>query len=149
MLDNYRDLVDELLGTPTALRELVGERLGDDVPPPALALMRELLDRDRTVLRRLQTVLREPNPYLRALGAPESAPSPPVEAVEPSDLLGAVDSARGDLVSLLMNLTLKDWERTATHEVDGEITVAEEVERHVEFDEDHVARIQATLGRPG
>ncbi len=147
MLDNYRDLVDELLGTPTALRELVGERLGDDVPAPVLALMGELLDRDRTVLRRLQTVLREPNPYLRALGAPGSAPSHPVEMAEPLELLAAFDSARGDLVSLLMNLTLKDWERTATHEVDGEITVADEVERHVEFDEDHVARIQATLGR--
>jgi hypothetical protein len=40
-----------------------------------------------------------------------------------------------------MNLTLKDWERVATDDVDGETSLAEEVERHVEFDEAIVARL--------
>jgi hypothetical protein len=44
---------------------------------------------------------------------------------------------------------LKDWERTATHDIDGEITLAEEVERHVEFDEDHLGRIRAAVGQAG
>ena len=140
MLDNYRDLIDELLGTPKALRELIAGREAGGVPPAALALVGELLGRDRAVLRRLQTIQRSPNAHLRALdaGGPVDAP----EADDPVALLDAFDTARGDLVSLLMNLTLKDWERTATHEVDGEITLADEVERHVEFDEDHVARIR-------
>ncbi len=40
-----------------------------------------------------------------------------------------------------MNLALKDWERIATDDVEGEISLAEEVERHVEFDEAIRARI--------
>ena len=141
MLDNYRDLIDELLGTPTALRQLAAEQ-GEPLPATATRLIAELRNRDRAVLKRLQTMTREPNPYLRALGS--------VEPAVPDDdaaLLDEFDTARGDLVSLLMNLTLRDWERTAIHEVDGEITLAEEVERHVEFDEEHLARLCSLLGR--
>ncbi len=61
------------------------------------------------------------------------------------DALARFDTNRGELVSLLMNLTLKDWERPATHEIEGEITIADEVETHVEFDEDIRAKIKATL----
>ena len=144
MLDSYRDLIDELLGTPSALRELLTDRDGD--PPPTVAgLVGELRDRDRAVLGRLQTMIREPNPYLRALGSTGESPV----VTDPAALLAEFDTARGDLVSLLMNLTLKDWERTATHEVDGEITLAEEVERHVEFDEEHRTRIERALGGAG
>ena len=144
MLDNYRDLIDELLGTPKALREALGGRGAGEVAPEVVALVGELLARDRAVLLRLQTIQREPNALLRALdGGTAEAPA---EASDPAALLDAFDTARGDLVSLLMNLTLKDWERTATHEVDGEITLADEVERHVEFDEDHVARIERAAG---
>jgi len=140
MLDNYRDLIDELLGTPSALRELLAGPASGEVRPGAMSLVGELLGRDRAVLRRLQTIQRSSNAHLRAIDAAGTVDAP--DASDPVALLDAFDTARGDLVSLLMNLTLKDWERTATHEVDGEITLADEVERHVEFDEDHVARIR-------
>jgi hypothetical protein len=60
-------------------------------------------------------------------------------------LLDEMDVARGDLVSLLMNLNLKDWERAAIDEHEGEVTLAEEVERHVEFDETHRRRFRDLL----
>ena len=44
-----------------------------------------------------------------------------------------------------MNLTLKDWARVGTHEIDGEITIAEEVETHVDFDEAMRARVAASF----
>jgi|SRR5579884_123106 len=143
MLDSYRDLIDELLATPTTVRDLVAA-----LPPPAVpvtvpGLVAELRERDRAVYQRLQTMLHQPNAHLRALAAPATAM--PAPAAELPALLDALDTARGDLVSLLMNLTLKDWERTATHETEGEITVADEVERHVEFDEDHLARIARAI----
>jgi hypothetical protein len=145
MLDNYRDLIDELLGTPTVLRELVERRGAADVPRGALATIAGLRDRDRAVIGRVQAMLRRQDALLPAL----AAAAPTAEPGEPGDaaaLLAEFDAARSDLVSLLMNLTLKDWERTAIHEVDGEITLADEVERHVEFDEDAVARIEAEMG---
>ena len=140
MLDAYRDLIDSLLGTPTTLRRLVAGRSGENLPLELASVVAELRDRDLAVLQRLQTMTRQRDPYLRAL--------PAVQASAPEEigaLLEGFDAARGDLVSLLMNLTLRDWERTAIDEVEGEITVADEVERHVEFDEEHLSRIQEVL----
>jgi hypothetical protein len=136
MLDNYRDLIDELLGTPTALRELA-DRSDQPLPAEAARLIGELRDRDRLVLQRLQTFTRETNPHLRDLQLPEvSLPD------DNETLLSEFDTARGELVSLLMNLTLKDWERTAAHGDEGEIALVDEVERHVEFDENQMGRLR-------
>lgn len=138
MLDQYRELIDELLGTPGTVRRLHAERGGKSAPPGAGALLTELRDRDAVVLGRLQTMTRERDPYLRALPVAQE----PIAADLTMALLDEFDTARGDLVSLLMNLTLRDWERTAIDETHGQTDLAEEVERHVEFDEDHLARIE-------
>jgi hypothetical protein len=45
-----------------------------------------------------------------------------------------------------MNLTLRDWERTAIHETEGQLSLVDLVENHVDFDEDHVARMREQLG---
>jgi hypothetical protein len=140
MLDNYQDLIEELLATPKVVREL----LANGASPEALALVVELRDRDVAVLDRLQRMTRQQNAYLRALPSLDELAANRSNADEERDeVLSSLDTARGDLVSLLMNLTLKDWERTGTHEILGEVTVADEVEKHVEFDEAHLAEIKA------
>ena len=139
MLDNYRDLIDELLGGPSEMRTMA-ETAGGTLPAAALGIVAEMRERDELVTSRLQAMMRDLDPHLTVLE------ENPVEAVgDTAEVLAAMDQARGDLVSLLMNLTLKDWERTATHDRDGEITLAEEVERHVEFDEDQLARLRAAV----
>jgi hypothetical protein len=142
MLDNYRDLIDELLGTPSTLRALVADRGDQGVPAEAATLLTELRDRDLAVLQRLQTMTRQRDPYLRAIASPVPAP-----AEDAAVVLQGFESARGEVVSLLMNLTLRDWERSAIDETEGELTLSEEVERHVEFDEAHLARLQQLLGQ--
>jgi hypothetical protein len=142
MLDNYQDLIEELLETPKLVREL----LAGGASPEALALVAELRDRDTAVLDRLQRLTRERNAYLRPLPSMDELAANRNDPGDDADtLVSSLDTARGDLVSLLMNLTLKDWERTGTHEIRGEVTVADEVEEHVEFDEAHVAGIQAAV----
>lgn len=137
MLDNYRDLIDELLETPSELRRLVESRTE---PPTAEAvqLLDELRSRDQRILGQLQEMTRAREPYLRTSSDP--APAADVPA-----LLNEFDTARGELVSLLMNLTLRDWERTAFHETEGEVRLVELVETHVDFDEDHVRKLRAGL----
>lgn len=139
MLDNYRDLIDELLGTPTELRRLLDDR---SEPPTAdaVGVLVELLARDQIVLGQLQEMTRTDNAYLRAPGASETI----VDSDVPT-LLADFDTARGELVSLLMNLTLRDWERSATQEEAGEVRLVELVEEHVDFDEDHVAKLRQHL----
>ena len=140
MLDAYRDLIDELLGTPSEIRGLVEPWDVAAVPPEAHRLISDLRDRDRSVLGQLQTMTRQENAYLRA------ARQTPYDAAEPvATLLDDFDLARGDLVSLLINLSLKDWERTALHETAGEVALVDEVESHVEFDETQRQRIRELL----
>ena len=138
MLDSYRELIDELLGAPSAIRGMMTD---STATPETMLLVAEIRDRDVVVLERLNTIMRATDPRFGVIapGVPEIPES--LEA-----LLEQADTARGDLVSLLMNLTLKDWERTASHDVDGEISLSEEVERHVDFDEAHLARLRAALG---
>jgi hypothetical protein len=137
MLDEYQDLIEELLGTPRLVREAAAGGLD----PERARLVAAMHQRDRQVLDRVQRLTRETAPYLTALPAFETAMT---AATPPDDLpalLEAFDTTRGDLVSLLMNLTLRDWERAATHDAGGEITLVDEVEEHVEFDEAFRARL--------
>ena len=140
MLDAYRDLIDELLDTPNAIRGTIDARREGDIPQGAKRLIAALRDRDRVVLNRVQTMTRQETPYLRALRLEEPAADESLP-----DLLEAMETARGELVSLLINLSLKDWERRAIDATEGEITVADEIERHVEFDEDQRRRLQEVL----
>jgi hypothetical protein len=103
-------------------------------------LIARLRDRDRAVLSRLQTMTRQDAPYVEVLRLEEPAADEPLP-----ELLEAMETARGDLVSLLINLSLKDWERRAIHETEGEISVSDEVEQHVEFDEEQRRRLQELM----
>ena len=140
MLDAYRDLIDELLETPSEIRGLVGAEGQGEPSAEARRLIAELRDRDRAVLERVQTMTRRETPYLRTLTTETGT----VDA-DLATLLDEMDVARGELVSLLMNLNIKDWAREAIDETEGEWTLADEVERHVEFDEAHRRQLRDLL----
>ena len=135
MLDAYRDLIDDLLSTPSDIRGLVTSS-GKSASPEVKRLIAEIRDRDRSILERVQKMTREETPYLPAIRS-----MVPNENEDLSALLDDMEVARGDLVSLLINLSLKDWTRQAVDETGSEITLADEIEQHVEFDE----RLRRTL----
>jgi hypothetical protein len=137
MLDAYRDLIDELLSTPTEIRGLLAQN--SEPAPETVKLIAELRDRDLAVLARAQRMTREDTPYLQA------EQDLPHESQDAREILANMEAARGDLVSLLINLSLKDWERGAFHPTRGEIVLADEVEEHVEFDEAQRIAIRNSL----
>jgi hypothetical protein len=141
MLDAYRDLIEELTGTPTELRRALdaAPAAGDQAAP----LIAALRDRDQAVHDRLQTILRRRDPLLASLPEDRAAGAAETDA---EVALAGLNPIRAELVSLLMNLTLRDWERTAIDEGGAETVLADEVERHVEYDEAARARILAVLG---
>lgn len=135
MLDDYQDLIDELLGTPSFVRTLFVNTDGGPSEQAVIAVS-ALHERDKTVLDRLQHLTRESSPpWFKVLPSVDEAIAAAPVPTDRDAFLNEFDTARGDLVSLLMNLSLKDWERIATDDIVGEITLAEEVERHVEFEE--------------
>jgi len=131
VLDAFRELIDELIDAPKSLRDA---GIGECTDPQVLADLALLTSRDWALLDRVQQMIRAEVPLLKA---------PPEASGEGS--LAEFDRARGELVSLLMNLTLKDWERTAINWQGQEISVADDVEAHVEFDEDHVPTLLERL----
>jgi hypothetical protein len=144
MLDAYRDLIDDLLSTPTEIRALIDVSGGSTTSPEAKRLVAELRNRDRAILERVQAMTREETPYLPAL-----LPNPPADDEDLSALLEQMEVARGDLVSLLINLSLKDWTRGAIDEAEGEITLADEIEHHVEYDERQRSQLRASISGSG
>ena len=142
MLDAYRDLIDDLLNTPSEIRTLLDASSGSTTSPEAMRLVAELRNRDRAILERVQAITREETPYL-----PTVRPSTSVDEEDLSALLEEMEVARGDLVSLLINLSLKDWTRAAIDETEGEITLADEIERHVEFDERQRRQLRESVSR--
>ena len=142
MLDAYRDLIDDLLNTPSDIRSLLDASGGSTTSPEAKRLVAELRNRDRAILERVQAITREETPYLPAV-----RPSASADDEDLSALLEEMEVARGDLVSLLINLSLKDWTRAAIDETEGEITLADEIERHVEFDERQRRQLRESVSR--
>jgi hypothetical protein len=152
MLSSYQDLIEGLTETPGALRDLLGTPVPDDLDPAQVALLAELRARERAQLGRVQRVMREQQTYLRAI---EREP----EVVEvtagdglaagagqsPEALLTAFNDGRSELIALLMNLTLRDWERPVNHEQAGEVTLSEEIDAHLTWDEEMLGRIRGGL----
>ena len=145
MLDSYRDLIDGLTEESTTLRELLGAPVPDDLPPEVLRLLREIRGREAAVFRRAQAVMRSRGVSLRAIEDEPEVAGAQETGESPEELMAAFQHDRGELVSLLMNLTLKDWERPVNHLVVGETTLSDEIEDHLAWEEQALARVRAAL----
>jgi hypothetical protein len=145
MLDSYRDLIDGLLPTPTTLQDILGPA-PRDVSTERAELLRELRMREAVNLRRAQSIMRNQRVMLLAIeDEPEMVAlrSGNVPEPDPVEDLATFSHDRSELISLLVNLTLKDWERPVDHDRTGDTTLADEIEDHLTWDEDIVARITA------
>lgn len=145
MLDAYRDLIDGLTDESTTLRELLGDPVADDLAADALALLKEVRAREAAMLTRTQRIMRGESVNLRAIENEPSVVNAASLTDTPEELLNGFQYDRGELVSLLINLTLKDWERKVPHWVLGETTVADEVEEHLTWEEETIPRFEAVL----
>ncbi|HEU0165181.1 MAG TPA: hypothetical protein VFQ54_09050 [Thermomicrobiales bacterium] len=146
MLDSYRDLIDGLLATPSALRLALGDPVPESVSPAVLQLLVELRARELVMLRRARSIMRAESAALRdVMDEPELKAAHAGEATEatPEELIAGFNTDRSELVSLLMNVTIREWERPVDHHVNGETTLAEEIDDHLTWDEDVIARIRA------
>ena len=146
MLDAYRDLIDGLTEESTTLRTLLGDPVPDDLNPEAVALLKETRGREAAVLRRAQSVMRKENVNLRDIESEPEVINAAAATDSPEALTDALMHDRGEIVSLLINLTLKDWERVVPHYSRGETTLSEEIEDHLTWEEAALERFRAALG---
>lgn len=146
MLDAYRDLIDGLTEESTTLREMLGTPVPDDISPELTEALKEIRGREAAMFRRAQSIMRGENVHLREIeNEPEVRNASSLEE-SPEELTQAFVHDRGELVSLLINLTLKDWERKVPHYRLGETTLADEIETHLTWEEDSLRRVESLLG---
>lgn len=146
MLDSYRDLIDGLLETPSRMREVLGDPVPDDAPAATVTVLREMRAREAATLRRAQSVMRRQNATLRPIEEePEMAAlASDVDMTDtPEALLASFNHYRSEVISLLVNLTLRDWEQPVNHAVLGETVLSEEIEDHLTWDEALLDRVRA------
>ncbi len=146
MLDSYRDLIDGLTEESTTLRKLLGEPVPDDLAPEAVALLKEVRGREAAMLRRTQAVMRKENVNLRDIANEPEVKDAAGLTDSPEQLTEGIILDRGELVSMLMNLTLADWERPVPHFVRGETTLSEEIEDHLTWEEETLDQFRSILG---
>ncbi len=145
MLDSYRELLDIVVQGPTQLRA-AADAAGE--PPEgewnAVQVLAHMAAVEHLWLERLNLLLREKEPRIRS-GASEKTRQVQEEFMGGSvdGNLEAFNTTRGEIVSLLMGLSLRDWERSGTHDISGEISIADVVESIVDHDAEHIAQLQA------
>lgn len=145
MLDSFQDLIDGLTQTPSSLRNLLGDPVPDDIPEDVKAKLAELCTRESVEVRRVQSVMRERKARLRPIEYEPEMTRLDDAVRTPEAMLTEFNSERSELISLLVNLTLRDWDQKVDHDVKGEITLADEIENHLVWDEDMLDEFQRAM----
>jgi hypothetical protein len=145
MLDNFQDIIDGLTQTPSSLRRLLGDPVPDDIPESVKVKLAELCTREKVEVRRLQAVMRERKARLRPIQYEPEMTRLDDAVTTPEAMLTEFNSERSELISLLVNLTLRDWDQKVDHEEKGEITLADEIEDHLVWDEDMLEEFESAM----
>jgi uncharacterized damage-inducible protein DinB len=144
MLDSYRELLDMVVQGPARLRAAADAAGG---PPDgewsAAQVLAHMTAVEHLWLERVNLMMRETNAHIRP--GPNAKISQVEEELMSGDVAGnleAFNTVRGEMVSLLMGLSLRDWERTATHAIRGEISIADVVDQIIDHDNEHIQQIE-------
>lgn len=149
MLDAYRDLIDGLTEESTTLRQKLGTPVPDSLSAETVSLLKVIRAREGAMMKRAQKVARGENVNLRAMENEPAVKAADELTQSPEELVAEFQLDRGELVSTLINLTLKDWERKVPHWVLGETTIADEVEEHLTWEEESLDRLDELMESAG
>lgn len=138
MLDDYRELIDLLARAPQLLQAAAAE-----AGEPAAEVCGHLAASELLYLGWLNDLLQRADPLLRAPNADQRAAQERLQQQSAAASLAAFSDSRGDTISLLMGLSLRDWERTGILEEEGrEVTIADLIEDLVDHDASHLAQLR-------
>lgn len=142
MLDDYRELIDLLARAPQQLAA-AAKTAGE----PASGVCGRLVMSERLYLGWLNELFQRADPLLRSPNLAHLAEQERLQQQPAADSLATFSDSRGDTISLLMGLSLRDWERTGILEEEGrEVTLSGLVEALVDLDADHLAELQQLAG---
>lgn len=151
MMDTYRELIDALSETPAELQEALAgyqppaERSNESWGP--IEYVAHLVDIEKLQRGRMQEILSREGAYLRSYDQERAAVEHDYASRSLDDALTQFATERGETMSLLMNLALKDWEKTGIHDERGELSIEDIAEILISHDAEHLADVRAALAR--
>jgi hypothetical protein len=151
MIDSVNEIIEQLSATPDLLKEWLSDR--DDIEPQSVddwgpvEILGHMAETERVQRNRMQEILTRHVPYLKDWDPAEAAKTKDYSSL---NLKGALDEfidQRGDTLVLLVNLALKDWDRTGVHDTLGEVSIEDIASDLIDHDDEYVARLRAMLGK--
>lgn len=151
MIDSVNELIDDLTQTPEILKKRLAEH--EDAQPQSpdnwgpVEIVAHMAENERVQRTRMQEILTKHVPYLKDW-SPEAA----IEQRDPSSLnvTGVLEDfvdQRGDTLVLLVNLALKDWDKTGVSDTMGEVSIEDLASDLIEHDEQYVKRLEEVLAQ--
>lgn len=149
MIDAVNELIDELSQTPELLKEKLGDRT--DIQPQSaenwgpVEIVAHMATTEQVQRNRMQEILTKHVPYLKDWDPVEAARQKDYSSMDMKSVLAEFVDQRGDTLVLLVNLALKDWERTGMSDTLGEITIEDIAGDLVDHDQKYLAQVEEQL----
>ncbi len=150
MIDAVNELIDELSKTTEILKQKLGER--DDITPQStdnwgpVEIVAHMATQEQVQRNRMQEILTKHVPYLKDWDPEKAAKEKDYSSMGMSEVLAEFVDQRGDTLVLLVNLALKDWDKTGVSDTMGEVSIEDLASDLIDSDQKYLAEIDKHLG---
>lgn len=149
MIDSVNELIDDLNQAPEILKQRLGER--DDIEPQSpedwgpVEIVAHMAENERVQRNRMQEILTKHVPYLKDWDPAEASKKRDYSSMGMSDVVEDFVDQRGDTLVLLVNLALKDWDRTGMSDTMGEVSIEDLAGDLIDHDQQQLKRLDEIL----
>jgi hypothetical protein len=150
VIDAVNELIDELSDTPEVLKQKLSDRT--DIQPQSaedwgpVEILGHMATTEQIQRNRMHEILTKHVPYLKDWDPVEAAREKDYSSMGLDDVLAEFVDQRGDTLVLLVNLALKDWDRTGMSDTMGEVTIEDLAGDLIDHDQKYMAQIESHLG---
>lgn len=149
MIDAVNEIIDDLSETPEVLKARFAER--SEIQPRSVddwgpvEIVAHMAEAERIHRNRMQEILTKHVPYLRDWDPVEAAREKDYSSMDMAAALEEFVDQRGDTLVLLVNLALKDWDRTGVHDTLGEVSIEDLAGELIDHDRKYLTRLEEIL----
>lgn len=150
MIDSVNELIDELNKTPEILKQKLGDR--DDIQAQSaenwgpVEIVAHMAAQEQIQRNRMHEILTKHVPYLKDWDPVESAKQKDYSSMGVSQVVAEFVDQRGDTLVLLVNLALKDWDKTGVSDTMGEVSLEDLAGDLIDSDQKYLAELEKHLG---
>jgi hypothetical protein len=150
VIDSVNELIEELSQTPEVLKQKLADR--DDIKAKSaedwgpVEIVGHMATTEQMQRNRMHEILTKHVPYLKDWDPIEAAKQKDYSAMGIAEVLYEFVDQRGDTLVLLVNLALKDWDKTGMSDTMGEVTIEDLAGDLIDHDQKYMSQLEQHLG---